>query len=499
MLMRYVPDGKVLTDCFWDRSRLSIIQGPIQSGTSTMECHKIWVLAEEQAPDNDGVRRSRWIITRDTYKDLKETTIKTWLEWFPEHVWGQMIRAEPSTHHLKRPHSSGDGTFVDCEVIFLALPDPDVAEKVLASYEITGFFRNEGQFVEKRVIDELLSRCARYPSKRNGPGATWFGGMIDLNAPVEGHWIPYMRGDIPIPADWTDEQRAVFKKPTGWKFFLQPPGLVEAMVDGKIVYSINSAAENQKHTRQSYLEIVEGKDKSWIDQRVMNRIGVYVNGKAVYPTFFPGDHVALNDAAPVPGLPIVCGLDFGREPAAAFLQCVNGCWRLLSELIGSNESAKLFAPRVKRHLAEKYPGHKVEFWGDPRGADKGQNDETTAYDIFRHEGMVVMPATTDNNPEMRRSAIEAVLQRRNGFKVNPSVITAKIGFGGGYHYPKIKGTGMFSERPRKNLYSHIVEAVENAVLGGGEGDAIVQAPAGMRSSPSPVKRHKVILRKLAAR
>ena len=157
----YQPDGAVLTEYFWDRSELAIIQGPIQSGTSTASCLRTWAIACEQEADYDGIRRTRFIITRDTYKELRETTIKTWLEWFPESEWGPMIRSEPSFHHLKRKHPSNDGTFVDCEVIFLAVPDADVAEQILASYEITGFFRNEGQFCDKAVIDELLSRCAR--------------------------------------------------------------------------------------------------------------------------------------------------------------------------------------------------------------------------------------------------------------------------------------------------------------------------------------------------
>ena len=502
----YEPDGAVLTQWLWDRSRLSIIQGPIQSGTSTCACHKLWTLAMEQEPDFDGVRRSRWIITRDTYKDLRETTIPTWLTWFPESEWGPMVHSEPAYHLMREPtaagwklpaHPSGDGTVIDCEVIFLAIPDPDVAEKILASFEITGFFRNEGQFCEKRVIDELLSRCARYPSKRNGPGATFFGGFIDLNAPLEGHWIPYMRGDMPMPLDWSDDQKRRFAKPENWNFYVQPPGLVEKVIDGQIVYQPNPRAENQKHTTQPYTEIIIGKDKEWIDRRVMNKTGLYLHGKPVYPTFSESEHVSQRQIFAIPGANIIVGLDFGREPAAAFCQCVNGRWTLLSELIGDNESASLFAPRVKRHIAQKYPGFKCDFWGDPRGADQNQSDETTAYKIFEAMGMMVLPATTDNNPEMRRSAVNTVLARRNGFQINPDCMIVKTGFSGGYHYPKIKGTGGFSERPRKNLYSHIVEAMENAILGGGEGDAILISASRPRSKPSPQKRHHVTLRKMA--
>jgi len=494
----YQPDGEVLTDYFWDRCELSIIQGPIQSGTSTASCLKIWSLACEQEQDYDGVRRSRYIVTRDTYKELRETTIKTWLEWFPESEWGPMIRAEPSFHHLKRNHPSGDGSKVDCEVIFLAVPDADVAEQILASYEITGFFRNEGQFCDKAVIDELLSRCARYPSMKNGPGATWYGGFIDLNAPVEGHWIPYMRGDIPLRPELTADEKKGYEKPDTWAFHTQPPGLIEVKKDGQLAYQPNPLAENQKHTKKSYMSIIVGKGKSWIDRRVMNKVGLHVDGKAVYPTFSEQDHVSKAPLKPLDGWEIVVGLDFGREPAAAFMQDVNGQWRVLSELIGENESAALFAPRVKRHLAENYAGFRVSFSGDPRGADGNQGTETTAYDVFQAMGMRVFPATNDNNPQMRRSTVETVLERRNGLLIDPRCLVIKTGFAGGYHYPKVQAkgiSGLFSERPRKNRYSHIIEAVENGLLGGGEGDAVVVSKSRERKAPSKISRHKVSLRR----
>lgn len=489
-LMIYEPDGTVLEGYFWDRSELAIIQGPIGSGTSTCSCHKIWAASCEQAPDNDGVRRTRWLVVRNSYRELKKTTIKTWLEWFPENIWGELVRSEPMTHHLKKPHPSGDGTIVDSEVIFLAIPDPETAEQVAASFEITGFFINEAQFVDKAVVDELLSRCGRYPSMRNGPGATWYGGFLDLNAPREGHWIPYMRGDLVMPEDWSEEERAEFQVPvdekTGkpvWKFFVQPPALLESRVDGKIVYQPNPKAENQKHLKKPYMVQIRGKKKEWIDRRILNKVGLYMDGKAVYPDFVDGEHTAIARMTPMPGSKIMVGLDFGRMPAAVFCQCINGAWRVYSELIGQNESAEKFAPRVKRHMAQKYPGFEFEFWGDPRGGDKGQNSETTAYDIFRANGMRVFPSTTDNNREMRNSAVDAVLVRRNGLLVDYECRTLRRGLAGGYHFPPIKGLpGVYKDQPLKNLYSHVCEAFENAVLGGGEGEAVVRAPQSQRNA-----------------
>jgi hypothetical protein len=319
--------------------------------------------------------------------------------------------------------------------------------------------------------------------------------MIDLNAPVEGHWIPYMRGDMPLPQEWSEDMKADFKKPDSWKFLTQPPGLIEKRIDGKIVYQPNPRAENQQWLRTPYMEQIRGKPKIWIDRRVMNKVGIYSEGKSVYPTFMESEHVAPFEMEPVEGAGIIVGLDFGREPAAAFCQCINGRWMMLSELIGENESAQLFAPRVRRYLSQHYPGFKSEFWGDPRGADRTQASEVTAYDIFQANGMRVLPATTDNNPEMRRSTFEAVLDRRNGFQINPSCLVAKTGLAGGYHYPKIKGSGTFSERPRKNRFSHIVETIENALLGGGEGDAVLESTSRPKAQPSKVARHRISLRR----
>lgn len=486
----YQPDGAVLTEYLWDRSKLTVIQGPVGSGTSSCSSHRIWLLANEQEPDYDGVRRTRWIIGRRTYKELRTTILKTWLEWFPEDYWGQIERSEPMSARLKEKHPSGDGTTIDCEVIFLALPDEQTAENVLASFEITGFFYTEAQFVELGVITELLSRCARYPSMKNGPGATWYGGFCDLNAPTEGHWIPYMRGDIPIPPDWSDAQKAQFVKPDGWNFLVQPPGLIEEIVGQKIQYRENPLAENQRWLKESYLEKIMGWDRDKIDRRVLNKVGLAKNGMPVYPTFMQHDHVMTDEMEPIPGLPIIVGTDAGREPAAVFMQNRGSSWYALSELIGSNESAALFAPRVARHISQKYPGFEFEFFGDPRGGDKGQNVETTAYDIFMAEGMMIVPATTDNNPEIRRSTVSKVLERRGGLNINPSCLTLKTGMAGGYHFRKVAGIGGgWTEKPHKGPFSHIVEAMENALMGGGEAYAVTTSPNVVRLKPiAPAKR-----------
>ena len=494
----YEPDGAVLTEAFWHRGRFSVIPGPVGSGTSTMLSHKIWAIANEQEPDYDGVRRTRFVVTRETYPQLRKTFIETWQIWFPEEKWGQMVRSEPMQHVLRDKHWSDDGTKVECDVVFLAIPSPEAAEALLASFEITGFVQNEMQFTQRGITTELLSRVGRYPSMMNGPGASWYGGFGDMNAPVEGHWIPYMRGDIPIPRDLSEAEKDDLVKPDEWDFFVQPPGLIETVVEGKIQYQPNPKAENQRWLKVPYIQRIRGWDKDRIDRRVMNKVSLAKGGKPVYPTYMEAEHASPLDLEPIDGFKIIVGLDFGREPAAVFGQDINGSWRVISELIGSNESAALFAPRVARHLAEFYPGMEFVAYGDPRGADKGQNDEKTAYDHFRANGITVIPATRDNNVQMRRAAVETVLGRRNGIKIGKRCLMFRTGLNGGYHYKKIQGLdGLYSPKPLKNAYSHVVEAGENMLLGGGEGSSTSQRSGHKRKKPSPARRPSIRDRKRA--
>ena len=77
-----------------------------------------------------GVRKSRFAITRNTYPELISTTIKTWLDWFPEDIFGPMRHDIPLTHHIIMPLP--DGTRMDCEVMFFAIDRPDQVKKLLS-------------------------------------------------------------------------------------------------------------------------------------------------------------------------------------------------------------------------------------------------------------------------------------------------------------------------------------------------------------------------------
>ena len=131
--------------------------GPVGSGKSYACCAELWRRAVQQKPSpRDGIKYSRFAIVRNTHPMLRTTTLKTWLELMPEHIWGNVKYAPPITHHIKLP-SKGDAAGIDCEVIFLALDDPKDVRKLL-SLELTGAWVNECRELPKAVIDGLTHR-----------------------------------------------------------------------------------------------------------------------------------------------------------------------------------------------------------------------------------------------------------------------------------------------------------------------------------------------------
>ncbi len=141
--------------------------GPVGSGKSYACAAEVMLRAVKQpVSPKDGVRYSRFVVVRNSYPELRTTTIKTWLELFPENVFGPMRWSPPITHHIKLP-ARGDAAGIDCEVIFLALDQPKDIRKLL-SLELTGGWCNEARELPLAVIQGLTHRVGRYPTKAHG-------------------------------------------------------------------------------------------------------------------------------------------------------------------------------------------------------------------------------------------------------------------------------------------------------------------------------------------
>jgi len=475
---KYRPDGEVLRAFMKDDHFFRGLRGPVGSGKSVCCAIEIFRRALGQEPDQQGLRKTRWAVVRNTNPQLRTTTIKTWLDWFPENVFGKFNWSVPYTHHIKVGS-------VEMEVIFLALDRPEDVKKLL-SLEVTGIWVNEAREVPKSIIDACTMRVNRYPSMRDG-GATWAGVIADTNAPEEDHWWPIMNGEVPIP-DWmTREQAAMLVLPPDWKFFTQPSAMLEKRgEDGEVEgYEHNPKRENRANMSEKYYpRIIQGKTKSWIDVYVMNRLGSIQDGKPVYNMFVEDTHVAKEEIPIAAAMPVYVGMDFGLTPAAVFGQKIRGRWFVTDEIVAVDMGVVRFAELVREKLATRYGmcGESIMF-GDPAGDFRAQTDESTPFQILRGAGLNVRP-THSNSPDLRIEAVSSQLTKmvegRPSFLIDRRCTTLVKGFAGGYQYKRMEVSGeRYADKPDKNMFSHVHDSLQYLLLGAGEGRALInnQKPA----------------------
>tara|TARA_R100000700_G_C3174101_1_gene148721 strand:- start:2056 stop:3042 length:987 start_codon:yes stop_codon:yes gene_type:complete len=288
-----------------------------------------------------------------------------------------------------------------------------------------------------------------------------------------------MSGEVPPPDHLSKEEIMMLVKPDNWKFFIQPPGMQEVKNVNKEVerYEPSKKAENAKNLRSDYYQsIVRGKTKSWIDVYVMNRLGTIEDGKPVYKDFSMDTHVASEPIIPAE-VPYYVGIDFGLTPACVFAQQVRGRWLILDEIVARDMGMVKFSEVLRQMIQSKYNKKIIaKIIGDPAGDYRAQTDESTPFQILRGAGIKAYPAPS-NDVSLRLEAVNAPLTRL--IEGKPAMLIDKSckhlikGFAGGYQYKRLQVSGeRYTEKPDKNDYSHVHDALQYLLLGAGEGKKI---------------------------
>lgn len=213
-------------------ARVRCVVGPIGSGKSSACSMEILRRASEQKPHN-GVRSTRSVIIRNTYRELEDTTRKTFEAWISPELgkwWEQDF-----TFVIDKPLA--DGTRLYHEALFRALDRPEHVRKLL-SLELTFAWINEARQVPKAILDMLRGRVSRYPAMKDG-GPSWYGVWLDTNPWPTAHWGYKL---------FTKE------KPAGFELYEQPDAL-------------GPNAENLHNLVPGYYQDqMAGKDTEWINE-----------------------------------------------------------------------------------------------------------------------------------------------------------------------------------------------------------------------------------------
>ena len=478
-----------------DDSFVRGIAGPVGSGKSYACAAEIMLRAVKQKPSpRDGIRYSRFAVVRNSYPMLRTTTLKTWMELFPENIWGRARWSPPITHHIKLPSREG-AAGVDVEVIFLALDQPKDVRKLL-SLELTGAWINEARELPKAIIDGLTHRVGRFPTKADG-GPTWRGIWMDSNLPDDDHWWFRLaeRGEAP-------------KGKYPWKFYRQAPGVLEIpktelpeepeangfVLSANRWWMVNPTAENLSNLPGGYYEqLVGGKTLDWIKCYAQGKYGYVQEGRSITPEF-DDEAMTVEGLEYDPALPLQIGVDFGLTPAAVFGQRhVSGQWRIIHELVTFDMGLERFGNLLKTELETLYPKAEVMIWGDPAGQQRDQIYEVTAFDHLKTLGLMARPTNT-NDWKTRREAMAApmirYIDKRPGLLVDKRCGRTRKSLAGGYHFKRISmgaGQERFKDVPNKNEHSHVGDAYGYLVLGGGEHKRMTKRP--VHWTRTPVAKH----------
>ena len=74
----YAPDGRTLSAFFHSDAFVRVLIGPFGSGKTVACSIELFRRSCQQAPGKDAVRRTKWLVVRSTYPQLKSTTIPSW-------------------------------------------------------------------------------------------------------------------------------------------------------------------------------------------------------------------------------------------------------------------------------------------------------------------------------------------------------------------------------------------------------------------------------------
>lgn len=497
-----------------------IIGGPIESGKSVTCAAALYAAMCTMPKDRSGKRRSRWLVTRSTYPELRGSTVETFLKWFDPAIYGKFRDSEPYSYQMRFLD-------VEAEVVFESfLDDRDETIRSLRSKEYSGCWVNECQFTPRRLFFELASRTGRYPRKADMPDG-WQNQIFiigDHNAPFDGdHWILRMRGEVELPLDMPPEERMQYACPSWLKFFQQPPALKEEMgPDGKTVrgYVVNPEAENLKNMGEGvrsteemerlaraareqgaappkphrYIELIGGRSKDELDRDLLCRVVRVKSGAPATPQFRKERHVGSAEMQPVDGVAVVIGADHGLTPAALFAQSINGGWVVFDELVETNKDTNEFAPLVKAKLLTVFPwvgqgsGGYVA-WGDPQGDWRGgTSDKRTPFQLYAAHGVTMRSPAAKDRPMARLAATRDVLSKEFNGKprllIHPRCKRLIESLDGGAQVRRVKtADGMkLVEEIVKNSASHVFEALGYLLWGGGEVAEMLK-PAGAAERP----------------
>lgn len=430
---------KTVTDFMLDESKVRLIVGPYGSGKTTGCIMELMRRALMEYPDANGVRRTKFVVVRNTAQQLRQTILEDIRKWLTP---AMNFRVTDATVQFRFTHPSLGK--IESDWMLIPLDKPEDQQRLL-SLNITGGWVSEFREIPVRIVEALLGRCGRFVPI-GCKGNAWHGIIGESNPPDE-------------DSEWYNKLE--IERPPTWSLFKQPGGM-------------DPLAENKEPGRLPpgyYEDLVASNNPDWVDVHVHARYGKSLSGQAVFrASFRPDFHVTYNTLKPIPSLPLMVGQDFGRTPASLVGQVDNrGRLLIFCEATSVDMGIEQFATSTLRPLmVNQFTGLGSFMVGDPTGKDKGQITEESPFDALKRLGFRIYGAPT-NDIEPRLRAVEQLFLRQidggpllliDGARCPQLVQALK------FHYRYKRKTNMeLDDKPEKtHPWSDLVDCLEYMAL-----------------------------------
>ena len=498
--------GPVANSFIFEHNFTSCLIGPVGSGKTVAMFVKQLFYGLSIMTGKDGIRYSSHIIIRDTKPALKNTTIKTFKEWFKRF---DMTFKESTDEAVVK---------INDAVMYFKFLGIETAEDVdkLLSLEATTIYFNELSTIHPKVWNYAQQRIGRYPSFEATGSKCWFDlekciefgieinpdlmeyekiyveeevierGQIttkliekqipryqchcvfaDTNAPREDSYYKRL-----FEKELFNEKTGEDENPDTFKLYRQPSGL-------------SKHAENIENLPKGYYQMLKkSQPKEYVDQQVRVMYGIGEQGMPVFGRYYNKDrHVKENVKAEHYNLKkkLIIGMDFGLNPCAIIGQYYNDTLYIFHELYTRDRDKmsldEFFKNKFNDFLMENYPEYyknkeNIMFCIDPAGKGRDTNFGWNSMRVIQSHGYRDVTVDSTNRYEQRLTAVKEIFGfRKNGLIGYDNTGRQRIyidskchwllsGLRGNYFYESVKKGETISDKPCKNEYSHLQDAFQ---------------------------------------
>ncbi len=486
------------------------IVGPVGTGKTTAAIWEIGFNLPRRIYMDYGIDHTRWVVVRKTFEQLMDTDFQEAMDWFTHGQW----QASKKRLTCKWPASKNCPSALIVELIFHSCNTPEEEGK-FRSMNLTGAWIDEANQLSVVVKNIIKGRLGRYPKIKDTPVEFTPRYFIETSNPFPADhpmyttydWmgpkvvkraLPQLkcrecdklfsvafdepicpscggRGERTGDVDWRsgeyDTDVVVHKLPRGPVPAGQPTK--------NHIGFWQEPTENEENLRPGYWQAIADDYKEapeMIRVLIGGKAGMQPKGKPVYRNFVPEIHVAQgplrwseardNYTGEMVGVPLICGWDMsGDWPAMVLGQRVAPMqFQILREFFDERMGIIDFGKWVAESLQQDFAGAAIAHWGDPAGFAEfsDRNGGLTSNATLLYEQCGIRIQKSRQELDLRISAVDQLLIRRDGILIDPRCILLVNGFTAGYvreENPRL-GQREYKTDPMKNRYSHIHDALQ---------------------------------------